>query len=37
MINLNDYDLTLVKEDGVVCLNGDCINGFDLSNIKIIF
>jgi hypothetical protein len=25
MINLNDYDLTLVKEDGVVCLNGDCI------------
>ena len=32
MINLNDYDLTLVKEDGVVCLNGDCIDGFDLSN-----
>jgi hypothetical protein len=32
MINLNDYNLTLVKADGVVCLNGDCIDGFDLSN-----
>jgi len=32
MINLNDYDLTIVKADGVVCLNGDCISGFDLSN-----
>ena len=30
--NLNDYDITLVKSDGVVCLNGDCISGFDLNS-----
>ena len=31
MINLNEYDITFVKADGVVCLNGDCIHGFDLT------
>jgi hypothetical protein len=32
MINLNDYNLTIVKPDGYVCLNGDCIGEFDLTN-----
>jgi hypothetical protein len=32
MINLNDYNLTIVKKDGVVCLNGVCIDGFNLNN-----